>query len=135
MCSTWLSNNPYKIGGFDENGNPLNVQIDESKFAGRRKYNRGRVHEHEEWVFGGICPVQNRMFMALVINRTAATLIPLITKWIEFGSLVVSDGWPAYARIKQIDVRPRYLVRVITIRYPLALEFKVRPFKYPQKHF
>ena len=52
MCSEWLGANPYKIGGRDENGNPLNVQIDETKITGKRKYNRGRVYQ-EEWVFGG----------------------------------------------------------------------------------
>ena len=109
MCSEWLSANPYKIGGRDDNDNPLNVQIDETKICGRRKYNRGRVHR-EEWVFGGICPVQNRMFMALVPDRSARTLLPLVQLWIEYGSLVVSDGWAAYAKIDKIRVTPRYKV-------------------------
>ena len=111
MCSEWLSANPYKIGGRDANDNPLIVQIDETKICGRRQYNRGRVHQFEEWVFGGICPVQNRMFMALVKDRRAATLLPLIQLWIEFGSLIVSDGWASYAKINKLPVRPPYKVK------------------------
>ena len=48
----YLINNPSEIGGISANGEPLVVEVDESKFF-HRKYHRGQwVPGH--WVFGGV---------------------------------------------------------------------------------
>ena len=59
------------------------VEIDESKF-GKRKYNRGKRVDGV-WVFGGIEQGSNRMFMTAVEDRSTATLLPIIKKFIKPG--------------------------------------------------
>ena len=41
LCETTIENNPQELGGFNENGEPIEVEIDESKFF-HRKYHRGQ---------------------------------------------------------------------------------------------
>jgi transposase-like protein len=60
------------------------VEIDESKF-GKRKYNRGRVRDGQ-WVFGGCERGSDKAFMVIVTDRTAATLLPLIQRYILPGT-------------------------------------------------
>lgn len=100
-------NPDFRLGG-----DGIVVEIDEAKF-GRRKYHRGRVVEGI-WVFGAIQratdETQRRMFMLPVSDRSSATLIPLITKWIKPGkyiffileSIIMSDGWASYIGISDI---------------------------------
>ncbi len=73
------------------------MEIDESKF-GKRKYNKGRYVEGH-WVFGGIERDSKDAFMVEVPNRTAATLLPIIQRYVRPGSIVMSDEWKAYCRI------------------------------------
>ncbi|RWS18677.1 uncharacterized protein B4U80_08769 [Leptotrombidium deliense] len=70
------------------------VEIDESKF-GKRKYNKGHYVEGA-WVFGGIERESGEIFMEVVEDRTKATLLPLIDKWIEKGTTIYSDQWSSY---------------------------------------
>jgi len=51
-CETWLMNNQEEIGGMDDNGDAIKVEIDESKFF-HRKYRRG-LWRPGHWVFGGV---------------------------------------------------------------------------------
>ncbi|XP_076031782.1 uncharacterized protein LOC143019698 [Oratosquilla oratoria] len=100
------------------------VQIDEARFAGRRKYNRGRMldgdHAPEEededeiaennrnhgrridgpWVFGLIQGRDVRYFY--VEKRNAETLIPIIQREVEVGSVIHSDEWAAYRQLQQV---------------------------------
>ena len=62
---------PMTIGGPG-----IKVEIDESKF-GQRKYNHGWWQEGH-WVFGGVERITGRAFMVEVVQRDAATLIPII---------------------------------------------------------
>lgn len=87
-----------KIGGPE-----VQVQIDESKFLGKRKYNRGRgMPACFGWVFGGICKETKHGFYLLVDKRDAATLVPIIEERIEKGSEVHSDYWGAYNSLQRI---------------------------------
>lgn len=85
-----------KIGGAE-----MHVQIDESKFMGKRKYNRGRIvlPASAGWVFGGICSETKLGFYQLVERRDARTLLPIIEDYIEKESEVTSDCWRAYSNI------------------------------------
>lgn len=99
------------------------VQIDESRFAGRRKYNRGRIlagdaapdEEDPEnvrnnrnhgrridgpWVFG-LCKGSDVRYF-YVQKRDAATLIPILQREVANGSTIHSDEWPAYRRLSQL---------------------------------
>ena len=56
-----------------------------------------------QWVFGGReTNDRSKMFMVPVADRTAATLISIIERWIERGSTIVSDCWKPYDRLGQI---------------------------------
>lgn len=100
------------------------IQIDEARFAGRRKYNRGRMLNGDEaaesedsdaevqnnrnhgrridgpWVFGMKKGSDCRYF--LVERRDRATLVPIIQREAELGSVIHSDEWPAYGNLNQL---------------------------------
>eukprot|EP00094_Tigriopus_californicus_P013188 TCALIF_12754-PA protein Name:"Protein of unknown function" AED:0.30 eAED:0.30 QI:0/-1/0/1/-1/1/1/0/163 len=84
VCSHWLEENPYKIGGPG-----VIVEIDESVIA-KRKYHRGRL-VRERWVFGGYCPSTRQGFLVMVDRRDAATLEEEIRSNIQPGSIIISD--------------------------------------------
>ena len=75
------------------------VQIDESK-VGKRKYHRGYRVEGQ-WVFGGIEEESRKCFLVPVEDRTEATLLPIIKKWIEPGTVIVSDCWKSYSKLSE----------------------------------
>ena len=90
VCVSVLETDSKPIGGPG-----TIVEIDESKF-GRRKYHRGRRVDGV-WVFGGIeRGDRGNCFMVTVEDRSAATLIPIIKKYILPGSKIMSDCWKAY---------------------------------------
>ena len=85
-----------EIGGID-----VVVEIDETKFF-HRKYHRGLWREGH-WVFGGIERGSGRCFLVEVPDRTRETLEDKIKQYILPGSHIISDGWPSYARIENIN--------------------------------
>lgn len=100
-CSNWLRRNPTELGGFDGQGQPIIVEIDESKFF-HRKYHRGRYHEGQ-WVFGAIERGSGKCFLVPVRDRTAATLEAIISQHILPGSHIISDGWRAYSNLDTLN--------------------------------
>jgi len=104
ICGLWVTDHGGLIGGTDPTGNAIEVQIDESKFM-HRKFHKGRFAEGH-WVFGGIevgVPHPNCFLEVCPGNRrNAATLLPLITKWVAPGSVVVSDMWAAYGGVRNL---------------------------------
>lgn len=123
VCSKVVRSLPKMVGTIVKP-----VQIDESYFRGRRKYNKGRfligdnkndyeVKLKEEmkkkegieyalgkvvgpWVFG-LYQSQTRIRFYVVQDRTGDTLIPLINSNVEKNSTVVSDEWAGYNRLSQ----------------------------------
>ena len=93
VCEITLLENSEKLGG-----NGKVVQIDESKF-GKRKYHRGH-HVEGQWVFGGIEEDSRKCFLVAVEKRDEQTLLPIIKKWIEPGTIIVSDCWKAYSKLE-----------------------------------
>ena len=96
----FLERHATEIGGFDDNGEPSIVEIDESYYF-HRKYHRGAWREGH-WVFGGVERATGKCFLVEVPDRTAATLEALILQHILPGSHIISDGWPAYVNIDQL---------------------------------
>jgi hypothetical protein len=80
----FLEGSSEKIGGPQKT-----VEIDDSKF-GRRKYHRGHPSK-DQWVFGGVERESSRTFLVPVPDRTADTLVAIISDWIETGTMVISD--------------------------------------------
>lgn len=93
-CEVTMLDKSEKIGGVGKV-----VQIDESK-VGKRKYHRGHRVEGQ-WVFGGIEEDSRRCFMVPVEDRSEATLVPIIKQWIEPGTLIVSDCWKSYSKLRE----------------------------------
>ena len=56
------------------------------------------------WVFGGIERGTIKSFMVVVDDRSAATLIPIIQRYIRPGTLIipVSDEWRAYSTLSSL---------------------------------
>jgi transposase-like protein len=79
ICEQHLMDHPMEIGGLDQNGMSLTVEIDESKFF-HRKYNRGQWREGH-WVFGGIERNSGKCFLVEVPDRTEATLLGIIERY------------------------------------------------------
>jgi len=55
------------------------------------------------WVFGGIERDSNppKCFFVTVEDRSTATLIPIIKRWIRPGTKILSDCWKLYASIQE----------------------------------
>jgi transposase-like protein len=75
-----------KIGGPNKT-----VEIDESKF-GKRKYGRGHPLKGQ-WVFDGVERESGKAFLVPFPDRTADTLMAVISDQIEPGTTVISDCW------------------------------------------
>ena len=95
VCAEIMEVDNEQIGGEGKE-----VEIDESKF-GKRKYNRGRRVDGC-WVFGGIERGSDKMFLSIVQDRSAATLVPIIQKYIKVGSKIHSDYWKAYDKLNTL---------------------------------
>ena len=92
VCEVPIAERSQNLGGIGKR-----VQIDESKI-GKRKYHRGHFVEGQ-WVFGGIEKDSRKSFIVAVQDRSEKNLLPLIQKWIEPSSIIVSDCWKAYINL------------------------------------
>lgn len=81
-----------------------NVEIDEAYFGKKRKNNKGKRFK-KQWVFGITERKSNKVYFKIVENRTKATLIPLITRFISKTATLHHDDWPAYRQLSQIGYR------------------------------
>jgi transposase-like protein len=79
------------------------VHIDESHFAHKRKYNRGRFgwNRHAKWVFGAIDVDTKASCCWYVPDRKKATLQAKIDQFILPGTTIHSDEWRAYSGIRR----------------------------------
>ena len=93
--------NPVKLGGAN-----VVCQVDESLFCHKQKYHRGRVSNHQIWVFGIVDTsfVPARGFMTVVPNRSAATLKPIIQHVVRPGTIIHSDEWRSYNNLEVLGV-------------------------------
>ena len=78
------------------------TQLDECCLSRRIKAHRGEVRGPVVWVWGCCCIETGRILILPVINRSADKLIPIIEKYIEKNTKVLTDGWAAYATLNQI---------------------------------
>ena len=92
ICIQYFINHPAVIGGPGKE-----VEIDKSKF-GKQKYNRGRAVEGH-WVFRGVERGGGDSFLVEVAHRDAATLFPIITQYVQLGTVIYSDEWSAYNQL------------------------------------
>lgn len=98
VCSTKLLHTPPQLGRPG-----VILQIDESLFCYKAKYNRGRRASKEQWVFG-IADTSHKpaiTYMEVVQKHDADTLLPIIERIACPGSIIHSDQWRAYHSIYQ----------------------------------
>lgn len=81
-------------------GNGVVVEIDETIFR-HKKYNKNKKREDDYWVFGGIERQGKKCFLEVVEDRSASTLVAIIKKYIEPGSIIHSDCSKAYASLEE----------------------------------
>jgi len=67
------------------------VEIEESLFGRKLKYNKGNSRGMKVWIFGMVERNSNRLKLYPVDKRNKATLMKLITDHIEPGSTIYSD--------------------------------------------
>ncbi|CAC5384063.1 unnamed protein product [Mytilus coruscus] len=78
------------------------VELDESLFGRKIKYNRGKPTGNRIWIFGMIERSSNKIVMYPVDSRGADVLITLIQKHVEPGSRIFSDSWGAYSGLNRL---------------------------------
>ena len=77
-------------------------QLDECCLSRRVKYNKGVARGPVAWVFGCCCVVTGRILILPVLNRSAATLVLIIERYIEKGTKILTDGWGGYSTLNEI---------------------------------
>lgn len=82
------------------------IEIDESLFGRKVKYNKGNPHKGlRVWVFGMVERATNSLILYPVHDRRAKTLLPLIERHVQPGSTIYSDGWSAYCPLNEMGYR------------------------------
>ena len=81
-------------------GNTDIVELDESLFGKKRKYNRGAPTKRI-WIFGLVERATRKTVFVPVNDRKKETLIPIIQKHVRRGSKIFHDDWAAYAKLEQ----------------------------------
>ena len=60
-----------------------------------------------QWAFGGVEEDSRKSFLVAVVKRDEETLLPIITKWIAPGTIIVSDCWKAYTNLDKHGYKHR----------------------------
>ena len=65
--------------------------------------NRGSgLKRRQVWMFGMVERGENgRCFIAIVPNRKSDTLLKVIYDYIEGGTIIISDSWSSYSKLKE----------------------------------
>jgi transposase-like protein len=89
------------------------VQIDESFIGGKNKnrhwdkkipHSQGRSNKDKAPVLGAIS-LSGSVKLQVIPNTKAASIEPLIKKWVKEGSIMVTDDWEAYAGLGEEFLR------------------------------
>ena len=78
------------------------IEWDESCFAGKQKFNRGRIVKEPIWVLAGVQRQTKFVVMNVVNDRTGATLIPMIYRHCLPDSMIITDAWAGYNALRMI---------------------------------
>ena len=94
-----LQEETTQIGGLDEAGNAIEVELDESKIA-KRKYHRGHRIEGA-WILGGVeRTFARRLFVVRVPDRSTRTISQVIDRFVKPGSRILTDQRKGYAYLR-----------------------------------
>ncbi|CAF1005106.1 unnamed protein product [Brachionus calyciflorus] len=93
----------FNPSGFTLGGPGTIVEIDESLFI-KVKHNKGKdLFRPQIWVFGMYERNSKKCLFMVVKKRDAFTLLNAIYTHILPGTLIYSDCWSAYSRIRDLD--------------------------------
>jgi transposase-like protein len=95
-----------------------NVEIDESLFGRRFKYNRGNSRGFRVWIFGLVERETNYIKLFPVDKHDAATLKSIIREHVAPGSTLHTDAWKAYNLLPQDG----YQHRVVEHKWAFAVD-------------
>lgn len=97
ICSLKIMDGNIKLGGRGKT-----IEIDESMFGNKRKYNRGRI-SRGTWVFGMVERGSGKALTFHVPNRTRETLVTgLIQQFVEPGTTIISDKFSPYFNLNHV---------------------------------
>ena len=89
-------------GNIKLGGRGKTIEIDESMFGNKLKYNRGRI-SRGTWVFGMVERGSGRALTFRVPNRTRETLVTgLIQQFVEPGTTIISDKFSPYFNLNHV---------------------------------
>jgi transposase len=85
------------------------IEIDESVFGKKRKYNRGTPF-NRQWVFGIVQRSSRKTYFVPVESRSKEVLLTIIKNRIEKGAIIHHDDWSAYRNLSQSDYKDDVVV-------------------------
>ena len=96
-----MKREPVLFGNEDDAD--VQVEVDESIFGKKCKYNRGRPFKRR-WLFGISDSKKHKCHMEIVDSRDETTLLNIIEKHVSKRSNVriVSDGWASYGKLQEL---------------------------------
>lgn len=81
-------------------GPGIEIEVDETKL-GKRKYQKGHRVDGV-WILVGVERTpQRKLFLAKVDDRSANSLLDVISHHVHAGSIILTDMWKGYASIKE----------------------------------
>jgi transposase-like protein len=100
-CYEWFHTTDQMLGGFDDDGQSVFVEMDESYFL-RRKYHRGQ-RRRGQWVVGLVERGSGRCWLEVVARRDAPTLERIISDHVLPGTTIVTDAWRGYQNVGALN--------------------------------
>ena len=80
------------------------IEIDESLFWKRSKYNRGKQFT-KHWVLGIAERNTNKTIFEIVENRKKETLLPIILKYVWKSATIHHDDWVSYRGLARLGFK------------------------------
>ena len=97
ICTCYFANNHVMFT------RDMTVHVDETAIGGKRKYSRGRIPDTKtRWLFGIINKNDHKAHVEFVEKRDILTIIPIITRHVEPGAVINSDGAKVYKSLDQM---------------------------------
>ena len=105
VMTTYLATNPVR---FSRN---CVINVDETAVGGCRKYQRGRIPRVQtRWLFGLVCSFHHKIYCEFIEDKSHESIIPLITRHVEQGATIHSDGANVYKCLRNMNYTYDFVV-------------------------
>ncbi|CAL4231858.1 unnamed protein product, partial [Meganyctiphanes norvegica] len=120
ICEEYFKENPIKLGG-------PGISIEFNVFSlsdSRHPLNRGAEKQPPIWVLAIVDPncIPSIGYMEIVESRDVATLLPIIIKVVQLGSIIHTKEWRAYSNILEVSKTTKavdHQVDFVDFNYPM----------------